>query len=457
MALEYQHALSARRRSRLGAFRLDMFFMILEIVAILGVITATVFIVGAVNQDEKFTERAEDFAAQVEASNKNSQEALAAQMQKAGFPNKAEFDAWSKGLKDAKISYRTSGGADGTSGADGRLVFADMNTVLKAFLEMDRKVAELVEALDKLDGQRSTIIGQVQTAAGEFKTAYDAANASIQTAMEELQTALVDQKNSLVNATDRAIQEHERAFAAAEASFSRLEAELRSAKLGQTSDERRETLEDAMRSLREDMDALSRLREDTMEAIASRLGYRASMADFKGFIMATDKDNGWAWINLGQEENVRRGLTFDVQRPAKDGSGMLEIARIQIDEVLPQGGSRCRVISQIGDRYPEYGDSLVQMQFTTQKYRYYSFIGDFGGNNSQYTRDELARMLIEHGFEVIKTPSSKTEVLIVGPNWENDPSIKGISGEGLEFPRFVKINERDLLYQFGRIGPASKK
>jgi|GEM_PF-4085897 len=201
----------------------------------------------------------------------------------------------------------------------------------------------------------------------------------------------------------------------------------------------------------------ARTREAASELLARRIRAQTDDFDFDGKVVRVDQASGYVFINLGQNADVRTEQTFTVLRPSGQ-SGHRIVAAIRVKEVIDGNFSRCRIDSfdSAGD-WPRPGDLIRNESFTTEPLRYYALIGQFGGHNTRYSRQQLRDLLARYGKIVIESPDDpnllKVEVVVIGGNWESDPLFDALTtrmGGDSKLKEFLTVfKERDLLYRFG--------
>jgi hypothetical protein len=196
--------------------------------------------------------------------------------------------------------------------------------------------------------------------------------------------------------------------------------------------------------------AARQAQEEAWNLAARRTAFLAANPDFSGFVEQVEPKSGYVWINLGQLDNVRREMNFQVFSPTEDGLGTVLVAEIRVKNVMGSHLSQCRIDFLKDDGVmPKIGDYVKNPSFATKAYQVYAFVGNFGGKASKFSKQQLTDMLEDAGL-VVRAPARDTEVVICGEGYQDDPAFKKLQEGGVVF---VSRTERDILYMLGISSP----
>jgi hypothetical protein len=278
-------------------------------------------------------------------------------------------------------------------------------------------------------------------AATERRTETDKAAAAVNASRESSDTAMKERAVALSGAEAReatARRSEIAAFMALDSADIRARRENAFAKLKDTALARKRAIESQ---------ADYRRRADSRRYDDSR--------DTDGFVFLVDQRSGWLWINIGQQEDVRLNQTFQVVRADAGKSGLIQVAEVRVKEVLQGNVARCRVDALDDPKvYPQSGDMIRNPNFSKRQYRTFALAGQFGGQYSQHTRQELVDMLLRLGFQVTSKIDGATDAVIIGGNWTEDAEYA--RAKSLQYS-FETYTEEDVLYFLGFIGPDARR
>lgn len=462
-------ALSPSRRSRKGEARLDVIVMIVVIVAVLGMGTWAFFAYSAWADDEPVVARMETapmaLRAELTSLQRMSEVASAPlghtdvdsiQRQILSFTGSqnanpvipAERPPYFAPSPNAVNESRDDRNSGVFVDANGKLVGVeqindqyaqnDITTLVALINAQQVRINALVDTIE--------LWGRVQTAesnkAKAASTAYaDRAKKFVEADLvpfldgldTELRTALNGYVTS-VNAEADAIAQTNANLAGAHDVVTAARKKL---------DEERQKVGPAAKAARE-------AQEEAWNLLSRRNQLLAANPDFSGFVEQVEPNSGYVWINLGQLDNVRREMTFQVFSPTEDGSGTVLVAEIRVKNVLGAHLSQCRIDFLKDDRVkPKIGDFVKNPNYATKAYQVYAFVGNFGGKASKFSKQQLTDILEQAGL-VVRSPARDTEVVIVGEGYENDPAFRKLVEDGVTF---VSRTERDILYMLGISSP----
>ena len=218
----------------------------------------------------------------------------------------------------------------------------------------------------------------------------------------------------------------------------------------------RDAREEAFAAAREAATARRQARE-AMEAyrIQADKRRRDDSRDPDGAIFLVDTKSGYVWINIGQKSDVHKNQTFQVLRSDASRSSDTQIGEIRVQEVLRGNIARCRVDALDDPNiYPEAGDIIKNPNFSKRQYYSWALVGEFGGQFTSLTRQQLTDLMRGLGFRVQSSIDATTDAVIIGGNWDKDPEFMRAEERRLNFEKYP---EREVLYFLGMVGPDQKR
>lgn len=318
---------------------------------------------------------------------------------------------------------------------------ANIKTLQAALGEQDNVVNELVSKhIPNVRSQRDFQKNFKDTAAGRKASGADTAYDDVATRIKNSDTDLRTAQGEVANA------ERELADALKKENTTYLKLD---------SDSVREAREAAFAAAREAAIARRAARE-AMEAMRLQSDKRRldDTRDPDGAIFLVDQRSGYCWINIGQGNDVKKNQTFSVIRANASQASETQIGEIRVVEVMRGNIARCRV-DQLEDPsvYPEAGDIIRNPNFSARQYHSWALVGEFGGNYTTLTRQQLTELLRGFGYRVTTKIDSTTDAVIIGGNWVDDPEFIAAEERRLSFERYP---EKEVLWFLGMIGPDRK-
>jgi len=244
-----------------------------------------------------------------------------------------------------------------------------------------------------------------------------------------------------------------------------------------------ETFDTAMKGLwRDKEDAQQNLarRKRTFEAEESELGRRIRERELRikdlkkktlrslganarpdGEVVHADPSLGWAWIDLGRRNGLRRNTVFQVYNFVK--GGLQKIKGVIVVRHVDEDMSQCQILDDVTVEHPVThervtvpdpedpivkGDLVRTPLFDPHEQKVFVFLGD-SPQNDYYTLSELRTKLEEFGARVDRAVSIETDFVILLGGSEEDQALQEqiarASTFGVEF-----MVESDLLDYMGR-------
>ncbi|MDC1141519.1 hypothetical protein OAU50_00365 [Planctomycetota bacterium] len=453
------------RNSRRGM--VDLIFMILMIVLVIGMGTLAFFAFDAAQKEKLYVARIQQVPAKQQAELDSTKARYAEVCEWIGFKGNAEFsseaairitlqngvgynpesDESRDKIKFYSITAATAsekgtvrvGGSGNIVGVGTKSapVYEYTNTVTmeKAFGAQDKLINDLVnDSIPMLRTQRELQRKWRDESMVEAATNADAVDKDIADRVEADKGSLESKAGEVSKAEEdlgTALREENEAFSGLNNEETRKRTE-------KTFDLQREILLERQKS--------NRVKRDYRSKADSRIG--DDSRDVDGAIFQVDEESGWVWINIGKASDVRLNSTFQVLRSDTSNSAEISIGEIRVKELLGRNVARCRV-DNLDDPnvYPQQGDLIRNPNYSKRQYQTYALVGQFGGEFSDLTRQQIVDMLRGAGFTVVSKVNGATDALIVGGNWKEDPEF--IKSEEESYNLEI-LSVEDVLYFLGR-------
>ncbi len=158
------------------------------------------------------------------------------------------------------------------------------------------------------------------------------------------------------------------------------------------------------------------------------------------------------FINIGQQQSVTLGLTFEVYDKAKGipplGDGMRDTempegkASIEVIHVLP-ASAECRVVKRaLGETITE-GDLIMNLVFDPHTHYKFMVYGNFDlsneGTPSPADADVIKRLISQWGGRLVNSVDTTTDFVVLGA----EPVVPVLSAEDQNDP--PKVQKRDAM------------
>ncbi|HKX45320.1 MAG TPA: hypothetical protein VJP77_01255, partial [Planctomycetota bacterium] len=192
-------------------------------------------------------------------------------------------------------------------------------------------------------------------------------------------------------------------------------------------------LDQDVRALRAEIDQQNRAFDQERKGLTAKLRDQAEKLGFTlppardladGTVLSADPALGSAWIDIGANQRVARGVRFRVEGGTGSNrrtKGELEVTAVNANM------AEARIVSQTDPFDPiSRGDELVNPVFDPRGERNAVLIGRFSG---RYSEDEVRALLERMGITVQDQVELTTDLLIVGADLFQDEF-----GEPLEEP-----------------------
>ncbi len=293
------------------------------------------------------------------------------------------------------------------------------------------------ETIDLFLDVNSHLLAEIRQVQIDADDAYARAEASIQSSERERDREITDKVQEIGEAIEQVEQAQE--------SVVGTERQL----LEMYRDIWTPTTRDTISSLREQRQRVERLRreiseefEELEQALADSIRARAETEHYDGEIWFVDMERRWAYINLGQRDNVKPGMTFEVQRLQR-AERPVAIGMISVRQVIGDFMSWCEITMLQDDDVPmQAGDKVLSRNFARDMQPRFALAGQFGGAYSRFSRHETEEMLRSEGYQIDTEISRHTDIIVLGVNFREDS-------------QFRRIDEGDLAdfsetYQFWR-------
>ncbi|MBI3099341.1 MAG: hypothetical protein HYY93_14040 [Planctomycetes bacterium] len=191
---------------------------------------------------------------------------------------------------------------------------------------------------------------------------------------------------------------------------------------------------------------LLRLNNDLIRAKSTVEGFRRKEAvvreiiEIQGHLMHPDATSGFAYIDLGENEEVRPGLKFRVLRPDVAGTRRL-VGEVEVKRVF-EHMSEVSMTRTLDWRNPMIeGDLIANPFYRKGRAVRVALAGKFTPDVSRFSREEAARRIERSGAAVETKPSVYTDFVIIGSEVEGDPTFDTAAQIGVPVVRAVDIQD----------------
>lgn len=281
------------------------------------------------------------------------------------------------------------------------------------------------EGVDTVEGLFSAVVPAYR-ARGERITELESQIASLQNELTQksaAQSTLSSEKDSIIADLNSQLNDLRQQSESRQAT---LESELATVRASLGNAEGRIT------ELRNEMDDQARAHDAELAAktvrlqeMGNKLAFLREPEQADGRVLEVDEALNLAWIDLGKQDRLFRGMRFRIVdgRPGRDGQfkSMAEVTRVENDM------AEVRLYDQ-RDRFdpPVSGDVIYNPLYDPQGLRNAVMLGRFSGT---YNQQELRALLSEINVNVQTKVDKTTDYLIVGAELYYDAD-----GEPLEEP-----------------------
>ncbi len=161
-----------------------------------------------------------------------------------------------------------------------------------------------------------------------------------------------------------------------------------------------------------------------------------------GEILRVADEDGFAWINIGREKRLRRGLVFDVFQYVKGGrklrKGKVEVARVEDDY------AEVRIIQDLDKFNPiSAGDKIASPFYDETAVPVFVIAGD-ALLNKRFSKDEVVRRIERFGGQVEGAVRVETTYLVAIDGYQDTTQYKTARELGVTI-----LRENELLEFIG--------
>jgi hypothetical protein len=184
--------------------------------------------------------------------------------------------------------------------------------------------------------------------------------------------------------------------------------------------------EDKFREQKVDIDyRINRIKQE-IEFLATREIIKRDIVEVQGEIIRPAVKEGYAFITLGANDNMKLGLKFRVFRKDKNGTRKWK-GQVEVKKVF-NGYSLVSITNTANPSDPIVeGDYINNIFYSRNRTKYVVLIGEIEQPDFRYNRAEIERRLTELGAKVEPNVSLKTDFAIIGKNYEGQESYNTIA------------------------------
>lgn len=289
----------------------------------------------------------------------------------------------------------------------------------------------LMGAVDQLQGRLTTLRQEMQ--------GLQQANAGLQTSLANQQSVAQQQ----LAAKDTAIESLSQQTQEATAQLSEFQQAATNvtnkvdtviAEMGVGFGETQEGLQNQLSDLRAENDRLNRDRQRLTEILSDRFQGDQMLTSADGQVLRSPSE-GRLYINLGRNESITNGMTFEVY------DSVLGIPKMESDDALPRGkgsiqiirvlpnSAEARIIATTPGQVIREGDLIANLAYDPNVPVRFRIYGDFDLNNDgrvdERDRDRIESLVREFGSEVVPQVTVETDLLVMG----QEPQLPDYSEE----------------------------
>lgn len=192
-----------------------------------------------------------------------------------------------------------------------------------------------------------------------------------------------------------------------------------------TLDSQKRQKEDRFKEQKTDLDyRITRIKQE-IEFLATREIIKRDIVKAQGEIIKPAVKQGYAFITLGANDNIKLGLKFRVYRNDKNGNKKWK-GQVEVKKIF-DGYSLVSITNTINPLDPIVeGDSINNIFYSKTGTKYVVLIGELEQPDFRYSRAEVEKRLNEIGVKVEATVSLRTDFAIIGKNYEGSESFNTI-------------------------------
>ncbi len=181
--------------------------------------------------------------------------------------------------------------------------------------------------------------------------------------------------------------------------------------------------------------------EERLTKLRRRLDIAEQGIQIDGEVIVADPKNGYAYVDLGQKDAVRKGLDFDIFSIEKGGLRKVK-GKIKIIKIYGHY-SQAAVIpdSTLAADPIAVGDYINSHIFDRKKSKIFAFAGQLIG---RYSRPELTDRIRQAGGRTLEEISDEITYIIVGEGYEKDTDYTNAFQLGA-----LPIREKELYSMIG--------
>lgn len=161
-----------------------------------------------------------------------------------------------------------------------------------------------------------------------------------------------------------------------------------------------------------------------------------------GEILFSDEKSQTAYINLGRMDGISQNMSFDVFTYGKGGK-QIKKGKIVVREMQAR---MSRVgIEELADSFNpiQARDKISNRVYDRNKTKYFVVAGRL---SEKYSTDQVRRLVTQIGGQIEDNLSSKTDIVVLGEGYKDDPIFKTAQERGME-----TILEANFLGYLGSI------
>lgn len=301
--------------------------------------------------------------------------------------------------------------------------------------ELEEQVAELEEVESRLEAAENRV-AEARKLAQDRLNERNELQSAFDTSLQNISEQYFGQTESNLNERISTLQEN----------FTEIEEQLQ--RVRSNSQEQVEELEDRIAELEAERDRLQRLVSDFKKETVGE----AVVARPDGEILAVSEETDTVFINLGREDQLLLGITFEVFEQGKtveydevrDERGKATIQVVEINEA----SARARIVRRSRDAFIREGDPIVNVVYDPEQRFHFFVYGAFdltgSGEATLAQQQRIEDIILKWDGVIDDEFGYQTDFLILG---ERPEPPEPLDPDVIDPEKIAEFNRKQEVYQ----------
>lgn len=182
---------------------------------------------------------------------------------------------------------------------------------------------------------------------------------------------------------------------------------------------------------------LNKIRE--LEELLKKEAVVKTIIEIDGVIDWVSPDGKYAYINLGEGDRLVRGTKFGVFEYGKGGEVKI---KGEVEAKVVEANMTKVIVTKVTNKYDpiKSGDYIFNPVYNRERAQVFVLAGNFDVPDHVFSKEEIKRRVRAIGGEVEETVTLRTDFVIVGEDFQNDPNYTKAGEIGI-----LVIPVRDLF------------